>query len=89
MVTSWLKQHTKATFIGQQSGGGYNGNNGGSFPTLTLPNSKYQITFPAYRLILDKTSDQNEGIVPDLQIEPINGIDHPLNKTINLIQSKQ
>ena len=24
MVTSWLKQHTKATFIGQQSGCGYN-----------------------------------------------------------------
>lgn len=89
MVTSWLKQHTKATFIGQQSGGGYNGNNGGSFPTLTLPNSKYQITFPAYRLILDKTSDQNEGIVPDIQIEPINGLDHTVIKTINLIQSKQ
>ncbi len=37
MVTSWLKQHSKALFIGQQPGGGYNGNNGG-FAEVTLPN---------------------------------------------------
>ncbi|MFM9948684.1 MAG: S41 family peptidase [Saprospiraceae bacterium] len=88
MVTSWLKQHTKAKFIGQQSGGGYNGNNGGSFPTITLPNSKYQITFPAYRLILDRNSTQNEGIIPDIIIEPIIGKDNVLTQTIQLINSK-
>lgn len=66
MVTSWLKQHSRATFIGLQAAGGYNGNNGGSYRVLTLPRSKYQITFPAYRLILDGNSLQNQGIIPDI-----------------------
>ncbi len=88
MVTSWLKQHSKATFIGQQSGGGYNGNNGGSFPVITLPNSKYQITFPAYRLVLDKNSDQKGGIIPDIIIEPIYGLDNTLTQTLQIINSK-
>jgi len=89
MVTSWLKQHTQATISGQQSGGGYNGNNGGSFPTITLPNSKYKITFPAYRLVLDKNSDQIAGIIPDVIIEPMNGLDNALIQTLQLINSKK
>jgi hypothetical protein len=84
-----LKQHTKATFLGQQSGGGYNGNNGGSFPTITLPNSKCKITFPAYRLVLDKSSDQKAGIIPDVIIEHINDLDNALIQTLQLINSKR
>lgn len=89
MVTSWLKQHTNALFIGQQSGGGYNGNNGGSFPSITLPNTKCQIVFPAYRLVLDGKSAQDYGIVPDLVIEPAIREDTVLTKTIQLIQSRK
>ena len=85
MLTSWLKQYTTVTFIGKQSGGGYNGNNGGSFPLITLPNTKYQITFPAYRLILDKNSTQKEGIIPDVITEPILKGNTILEQTIQLI----
>ena len=69
MVTSWLKQYSNAIFIGSQSGGGYNGNNGGSFPLITLPDSKIQIKFPAYRLILDNKSDMNSGLIPDILLD--------------------
>ncbi len=65
MVTSWIRQHTSAIFVGSQASGGYNGNNGGSFPAITLPYSKMQIRFPVYRLILDKASAQRSGLVPD------------------------
>jgi len=67
-VTSWLKHYTGAVFVGRQAGGGYNGNNGGTFPTITLPESGIQITFPAYRLILDRTSENARGIVPDIPV---------------------
>lgn len=70
MVTTWLKQYRPVTFVGEQAGGGYNGNNGGSFPMLVLPNSQLEIRFPAYRLILDEDSEQREGIVPDWVIVP-------------------
>lgn len=69
MVTSWLKQFTNAKFYGSQAGGGFNGNNGGAFPTLLLPNSKIELTFPAFRLILDKKSTVYQGIIPE---KPLN-----------------
>lgn len=69
MVTSWLKQYTNATFIGNQSSGGYNGNNGGSFPLITLPESKIEIKFPAYRLILDNKSNMSAGLIPTISID--------------------
>lgn len=68
MVTSWIRQHTTAVFIGSQAAGGYNGNNGGSFPLITLPYSKMQLRFPIYRLILDKKSIQRSGLVPDHEV---------------------
>ncbi len=69
MVTSWLKQYSNTIFIGSQASGGYNGNNGGSFPLITLPNSNIQIRFPAYRLILDHQSDQSAGLIPDVLLD--------------------
>ncbi len=71
MVTTWLKQYSDATFIGLQASGGYNGNNGGSFPIIMLPNSKIQIRFPAYRLILDADSNLRSGLVPEVKIDPL------------------
>ena len=68
MLPSCLKQHTNAIFIGNQASGGYNGNNGGSFPIITLPKSKIEIIFPAYRLILDKKSENRAGIIPGINV---------------------
>lgn len=87
MVTSWLKQHSSALFVGQQSGGGYNGNNGGSFPAVTLPNTQYEITLPAFRLILDAGSSQAQGIIPDVVIDPDGDEDAALKRTLALIGS--
>ena len=67
MLTSWLKQHGNTTFVGERAGGGYNGNNGGSFPILNLPVLKVKINFPAYRLILDPASDNRKGVIPNVQ----------------------
>lgn len=88
MVYSWLKQQTNARFFGRQISGGYNGNNGGTFPVLTLPNTKYQIVFPAYRVILDKNSDQNSGIVPDVIIETNTNSDSLLQEVTKIIKQK-
>ncbi|WP_165903772.1 S41 family peptidase [Hymenobacter gummosus] len=66
MLTAWLRRHSRATFVGTAAGGGYNGNNGGTFPVLTLPRSRVEITFPAYRLVLDAASAQRTGLVPDV-----------------------
>ncbi len=68
MVTSWLKQYSRAVFIGTQAGGGYNGNNGASFPLIKLPASETLIRFPAYRLVFDAASEFTAGILPDYPV---------------------
>lgn len=93
MVSSWLEQHTSAIFIGTQAGGGYNGNNGGSFPTITLPNSKIKIQIPAYRIVLDSKSTNYSGIIPEhnpykIKIYDRDSIDFALNYTLQLINKK-
>jgi C-terminal processing protease CtpA/Prc len=94
MVTSWLKQYSNATFVGTQAGGGFNGNNGGAFPLLTMPRSKVIITFPAYRVVLASASTNSSGIIPDLQlaysIEDIaTGKDIEMNFIFSLLQSNE
>ncbi len=68
MVASWLELQRRATFVGSQAGGGYNGNWGGSFPRITLPKSGMVIQLPAYRLVLDETSKRGDGIMPDEEV---------------------
>lgn len=94
MVTSWLKLQNRATFIGTQSGGGYNGNNGGSFPTLKLPKSKIEIKFPTYHLILDENSTNEQGIIPEYSItysleDVLQGKDLELEKALALIAKEK
>src|SRR5215510_9355589 len=38
----------RATFIGEETGGGYYGNNSGMQAMVTLPNSKFQVRVPMY-----------------------------------------
>lgn len=68
MLSSWLKQHRDIKIMGSQAAGGYNGNNGGGFPSLTLPHTGIRVVFPVYRLVFDAESEQIKGLEPDLPI---------------------
>jgi hypothetical protein len=66
MLVTWLTMYTDAIFIGRQCGGGYNGNNGGVFPVLELPNTGVRIKFPLFRVVLDEDNYLPEGLTPDV-----------------------
>lgn len=68
MLTTWLDKYSNAIFVGRRTGGGYNGNNGGVFPRITLPCSKTIIRFPAYRLVLDDDYRKENGLKPDFEV---------------------
>lgn len=68
MLASWIRQHRKAVFIGQVTGGGYAINYGGIFPLLELPESKIILRFPAMALILDENQIAAGGLIPDYRI---------------------
>jgi hypothetical protein len=68
MLTTWLDKHSNAIFVGRKTGGGYNGNNGGVFPRITLPFSKTIIRFPSYRIVLDDDYKKEDGLKPDVEV---------------------
>lgn len=81
-LTSYLQQKCNAIVVGEESGGGVYGNNGGSFPTLELPESKIKIQIPLYRLTHNFGNQlENHGIKPNFKIE--NTIDNMLKNNTN------
>jgi len=81
----------RATFIGEETGGAYHGNNSGPMPTLTLPHSKAGIRFPmyAYYNAVPANQFQRRGTIPDHPVEMkisdlMNGIDAPLDRAVEL-----
>ena len=67
ITAGYLNQYCKAILIGEEAAGGNNGNNGGSYARLILPNSKIDIRFPVFHLKHDyATSDDTGGVLPDI-----------------------
>ncbi|MBV5281072.1 MAG: hypothetical protein JZU53_01425 [Paludibacter sp.] len=71
LLSSNLHGSKRATFIGQETGGAYNGCVAGIMPTLTLPKSKLSIRFG---LLVCQSPFQSKtdghGILPDKEINP-------------------
>ncbi|WP_077923664.1 S41 family peptidase [Spirosoma sp. 209] len=73
--------HRIGTFIGTESGGAYEGGNGGSFINLALPKSRIQVTTPLvyYTNGVGKPDQPGRGTLPDYSL-PLQ-IDNVLNHT--------
>lgn len=81
----------RATFIGEETGGGYHGNNSGPMPTLTLPHSKVSIRLPmyAYWNAVPGYSGKRRGTIPDYPVQTkvsdlLRGVDAPLDLAVKL-----
>lgn len=70
VFTGSLKGQDNVQIIGEESGGGYYGNTAIHLPTITLPNSKIQVTLPLFRVVLDKDRPKGRGVMPDLLVLP-------------------
>lgn len=92
---SQLHFHTKAIFIGEESGGGYYGNCSGPTPDFTLPNTKVRIEIPLmnYRMAVENYPYPDRGLIPNYTIIPgitdkISNVDLELNFAKKLIENK-
>jgi C-terminal processing protease CtpA/Prc len=81
----------RATIIGEETGGGYYGNNSGPEPRVTLPNSKLQVRVPLYEYWNAVSGDdgQRRGTIPDHVIPTtasnlVRGIDAQLECALKL-----
>lgn len=61
----------RATFIGDETGGGYYGNNSGSFVHVILPNSKFEMRLPLYEYwnAVSEDNGKRRGTLPDYPVK--------------------
>jgi hypothetical protein len=70
LVAAYLKDHHRAVFIGEETGGTLEGCNAGITPYYKLPNSKIKIRMPAFRIVHDVSpAITGHGILPEYPIE--------------------
>jgi C-terminal processing protease CtpA/Prc len=68
-VAHYLK---RAVFVGEETGGGYYGNNSGTFVIVMLPNSRLNVGIPmlAYYTAVKNYPWPDRGIMPDYEVKP-------------------
>lgn len=81
----------RATFIGEETGGGYYGNNSGMQTIVTLPNSKARIRLPMYEYwnAVPGYNGKRRGTRPDHTVETkvanlLRGVDEQLELALKL-----
>jgi len=67
-----IKSAGRATFVGEETGGGYHGNTSGQTTKLELPNTKIKVMIPKYSYFnaVKKTKYPDRGIIPDYPVMP-------------------
>lgn len=85
IISSNLKGSKRATFVGEETGGAYNGTVAGRMPLIKMPYSKLKIRVGLMACIpFYKTNVEGRGIFPDQTIltnlkDRINEIDPEMN----------
>jgi Peptidase family S41 len=93
-VAAILMYNKKAIFIGQETGGGYQGNNSGMMPETKMPPFNFTLTVPLQKYFnyIDTSKNIGRGTIPDYPVGiTINDIlkadDKELQFTIDLIKN--
>jgi hypothetical protein len=90
-----LHDKKRATFVGEESGGAYHGNNSGNGVTLVLPNSGLRVVIPlvTYKLAVNGEHANGRGVVPEVEAIPeiadyLSGKDVVLEKALRIARGK-
>ncbi len=93
-VAAILSYNKKATFIGQETGGGYQGNNSGMIPETKIPPFDFIISVPLQKYFnyVDSSKNIGRGTMPDYTVnmtinDILKGEDKELQAAIKLIRS--
>jgi C-terminal processing protease CtpA/Prc len=85
ILSTNLKGSGRATFVGEETGGAFNGTVAGQMPIIELPNSKVKMRVGLMKIVPHyKTEEIGRGIHPDIEIirtlvDKINGNDPEMN----------
>ncbi len=66
-----VKGQPGITLVGEETGGGWYGNNGIMIPDIILPNTKTRVRLPLFRIVQYKhIAEKGPGIMPDIYVPP-------------------
>jgi C-terminal processing protease CtpA/Prc len=92
LISSNLSGSGRAIFVGEETGGAFNGNVAGTLPIFTLPKSRLKLRFGGALIQPHYKSDNiGRGIMPDIEIKPtrediISGNDAELTRVLDEIK---
>jgi hypothetical protein len=87
-VTAVLRSMNRATFIGEETGGTYEGNTSGLNASVVLPNSRFKIFVQMYGYVnAVRPGLKGRGTLPDIEVvrkteESLRGIDAALERAV-------
>lgn len=94
MFLANVKGQENITLVGEETGGGWHGNNGVFIPDLILPHTRLRVRLPLYRIINRQSVTNNgSGVLPDVEVKPSaetirKNTDPKLEKALELIREK-
>lgn len=95
LISSHLKGRNRAFFVGNETGGTFNGTVAGIMPVVKLPNSKLKVRIGLMTIKpFEQTTEEGFGVKPDVQIKPtikefIDGTDPELNWILQDIKQQK
>lgn len=94
LISANLQLKNRAFFVGEETGGDFNGTVAGLMPKFTLPHSKLQMSVgTVYLSPIEKREEMGHGVYPNQEIKPtlehkIKRIDPELNWILNDIKKE-
>jgi len=95
LFSNALKGQPGVVFVGEETGGGWHGNNGILIPDIILPNTHIKVRLPLFRLVqYNHVPKDGRGIQPDIYIGTnynalLKGFDYKMKFVMDMIKAKQ
>ncbi len=95
IVSAALQNEGKAVFVGEETGGDYNGTVAGAINSYTMPHSKIDVRFGLMTFRPNTDRDlKGRGVMPDIQMTPnfedwLKGKDNEVDWVLKAIEAKK
>lgn len=95
LFSNAVKGQQGVVLIGEETGGGWHGNNGILIPDITLPNTHIKVRLPLFRLVQYRhVPKDGRGVQPDIYIGTnydalLKSVDYKMKVVMEMISKKQ
>jgi C-terminal processing protease CtpA/Prc len=95
LFSNVVKGQPGVVLLGEETGGGWHGNNGILIPDIVLPNTHIKVRLPLFRLVQYRHQPKDgRGIQPDIYIGTnynalVKGYDYKMKFVMDMIRARQ